>query len=186
MYKEEQIQIVETMHGTTLITCDLCGKPPLLPFRRLIAVKSGNVEAWTHGVLSLPSLEMICTKCCQNLLLVGSLLLQWEGKVRVKFSFCASASERRDLTEDFVNNDNDSNDHDETDNGNKVTVDEAIEDADEDAVDDIVKDTLKDTVKDSQDVKPFLNQVSPKTSKGLHFSSQSPGTKPSAEKLSIV
>ena len=129
--------MVAIMHGNVLPTCDLCGKPPLLPFRRLIEITNENVEAWTQRVLSLPSMRTICSKCCQNLLLVGSLLLEWKGKVRVKNSFCGSGVERKDLSHDFE----EENGYDETDYGE--------EEAEE----------------DSEDVKPFVKQVSPVATK---------------------
>ena len=121
--------MVETM---TISICDLCTKPPLLPFRRLMPMKKHDVENLTHHCLSMPCVKTLCSKCCQNLLLVGSFLLQWQGKVQVNSSFCETELVNPGMTQDVVGGSKDDT-HEESENPDRNNdKDDAAQNSDKD------------------------------------------------------
>ena len=111
-----ETQMVETVHRTMSI-CDLCAKPRFLPFGRLIPMKKHDVGNLTYHCLSMlcSKCSKLCSKCSNNLLLVGSLLLQWQGKVLINSSFCERESVNVGMTEAVVGESNDDNHNDDDD-----------------------------------------------------------------------
>ena len=67
--------------------CKLCKKAAEeTRFKVLVEVKDQDISEWTFNTISIKPRQKLCTRCCQNLSLVGELLFQWRELVRVNLA----------------------------------------------------------------------------------------------------
>ena len=64
--------------------CGLCEKQSQdVRFNFLVDVKDKDVSEWTFNIISLKRAKKLCTRCCQNLGLVGELLFKWKNAIEI-------------------------------------------------------------------------------------------------------
>ena len=96
---------------TTSIVCALCGRGnDVLGFAGLLDIDECQVSQLTYNTIFLNEPSKLCTKCCQELTLVGQLLFKWKEKILVVLEcalerYAVKKEEVEEEEEDFVEGD---------------------------------------------------------------------------------
>jgi len=81
--------------------CSLCSRgKEELQFGALFALSDSEVYQLTYNIIWLTDSFLLCSKCCQELALVGKLLYQWRGKISVSLSSGVDVASKREVEDE--------------------------------------------------------------------------------------
>jgi len=75
-----------------MAVCSLClNSAQKVRFNFLMDVEEEDVAEWTYNIITLNQTKKLCTKCCQDLRLIGGMLFKWRNRIQICMETASSS-----------------------------------------------------------------------------------------------